>query len=418
MELAPRTKEFNFQHILTGHLTVLFAAVVFTLDLINVDFSLWRQISVFALLAFISRLMPTRLPQGADFSVAFIIELILIKLYGTPIAIVVGSVVTLLAGLFSKFLGNKDAVSRTFKNTSQSVLVIALTGWTYGFISNQILAFLMAVMIYFILVVTFISLNGVTTTRTSFIETWISVSRTLFINYFTLSLLTYLLTYLIGRTTIEWKLFSVLMFFVPVMLVSYAFKLSIDIKQSYLNTVKTIARAIEAKDPYMKGHSEHVSELTLAMGRELPIPERELQKLQYVALLHDVGKIGVPEEILNKPGALLPEQFEKVRKHSKLGAEIIKKIKFLSYKSDIVLYHHEKYDGSGYPAGLNGEEIPLESRIIAVADAYNAMITERPFRLAKTPEDAVEEMEHLSGEQFDPNIVKILKVILKRRGEI
>jgi len=417
MELNPKSEPFNFNLKIIGYFTVTCGVLVFVLNLRLIDIDIWHQVAMFALLAFISLLIPTRLPQGADFSVVFILDLVLIALYGTAIAVVIRFTVTFCAGLFTKLSGDKEVFFKIVGTTAQAVLIVGLAGTFYQVVNHQILAFVTAAVVYFFASTFFIALDGVLISQDRFREGWISIIQTLYINFFVLASLAYLLTYIFETASAEWKLFGVLLFFVPVMLVNYAFRLSVNIKQSYSKTVKTIAAAIEAKDPYMKGHSEQVAHLTLVMAKEFRLPRRELQKLEYVALLHDAGKIGVPEEILNKSGVLSELEYKEVKKHSALGAEIIQKIKFLSSKSDIVLYHHERYDGSGYPAGLKGENIPLESRIMAAADAYNAMITDRPFRPAKTPEQAVAEMVRLAGIQFDPEVVEKFKTVLKRRGE-
>lgn len=415
MELVARGKSVNLQMKAIWLFLIVNGFWVLVVNVSRFNVNLWGQVAIFILISFVARLMPTRLPQGNDFSVAFIIDLIVITLYGTPTAVVTGTVVTLFAGLFSKLLGRRDSLFKIVKTTCETALIIGLAGTVYQFIFYQIAAFVAATFIYFLAITISFTIDSIMVSREPFSAVWMSVARTLFVNYFVLSSLAFLLTYLIRNTGLEFKLFSILMFFVPVMLVSHAFRLSLSIKQSYLNTVRSIVRAIEAKDPYTKGHSEHVAELTVAIAKELRLPEKELQKLQYLALLHDAGKIGVPEEILNKSGPLSVKEFEEVQKHSVLGAEIIQKIKFLSSKSNVVLYHHERYDGGGYPASLKGEEIPLESRIIGVADAYDAMITDRPFRLAKSPHEAVEEITRLAGSQFDPRLVDVFKIILRRR---
>ncbi len=418
MELSSRSTLMKLESKIIGPLTAVCGLLVFMSKLWQVDADLWQPAAVFALLSLLSQLIPTRLPQGVDFSVAFVLDLILIALYGTPIAVVTRFAVTFSAGMFSKILGRRDTFNKITKTTGQAVLIVTLTGLVYQQISHRVLAFITAVLVYFLVNTFFIALEGLATTRECFAAGWLSVMETLYINFFILSSLAYLLSYIIRSASSEWQLFSVLLFFVPVMLVNHAFRLAMHIKQSYAKTVKTIAAAIEAKDPYMKGHSERVAELTVAVAREFRIPDRELRKLEYVALLHDTGKVGISEEILNKPGNLSADEYDEVKKHSALGAEIIRKIKFLSSKSDIVLYHHERYDGSGYPAGLTGNNIPLESRILAVADAYDAMITDRPFRPAMTPGQAVEEMVRLSGTQFDSTAVEKLKTVLKKQGEL
>ena len=415
MELTARGKSVNLQMKVIWLFLIVNGFWILVVNFSRFNVNLLGQVAVFILISFVARLMPTRLPQGNDFSVAFIIDLIVITLYGTPTAVVTGTMVTLFAGLFSKLLGRKDSLFKIVKAAGETALIIGLAGTVYQFISHQTAAFTAATFIYFLAITISFTIDSIMISRETFSAVWLSVTRTLCVNFCVLSSLAFLLTYLIRNTVLEFKLFSILMFFVPVMLVSHAFRLSLSIKQSYLNTVRTIVRAIEAKDPYTKGHSEHVAELTVAIAKELRLPEKELQKLQYLALLHDAGKIGVPEEILNKSGPLSVEEFEEVQKHSVLGAEIIQKIKFLSSKSDVVLYHHERYDGGGYPASLEGEQIPLESRIIGVADAYDAMITDRPFRPAKSPHEAVEEITRLSGSQFDPKLVDIIKIVLRRR---
>ncbi|PKM47357.1 MAG: hypothetical protein CVV03_03840 [Firmicutes bacterium HGW-Firmicutes-8] len=417
MELDPKPESLIINSKIVSYFTVICGLIVFLINFQLTDLDLWSEVALFALLAFLSQLMPTRLPQGADFSVTFILDLVLIALYGIGVAVATRFVVTLGAGLFSKLLGSQNSLLNIAITTGQVVLIVGIAGTFYQLAGHQILAFAIGAVVYFIVATFFIALDGVLVFQNRFGEGWVSIIQTLYLNFFVLSSLAYLLTYIVRNSSPDWKLFGVLLFFVPVMLVNYALRLSVNIKQSYSKTVKTIAAAIEAKDPYMKGHSEQVAELTLAMAKEFRLPRRELQKLEYIALLHDAGKIGVRDEILNKPGPLSAEEYEEVKKHSALGADIIQKIKFLSSKSDIVLYHHERFDGSGYPAGLKGLDIPLEARIMGVADAYNAMVTDRPFRPARTPEQAVEEMVRLAGIQFDPNVVEKIKIVLKRRGE-
>ncbi|MCL4441479.1 MAG: HD-GYP domain-containing protein [Firmicutes bacterium] len=418
MELSPRSELPKLESKIIGSFTVICGVLVFVSSGLQINHNLWGQVAVFAVLSFLSLLIPTRLPQGADFSVAFILDLVIIAIFGTPLAVVTRFAVTLGAGFFSILFGRQDSLFRIAKAAGEAVLVVGLAGTVYQLAGTQVLAFGAAAVFYFIVSTFLAAFDGVFTSRESMVTGWISVMQSIYLYFFVLSPLAYLLTFLIRNAATQWKFFGVLLFFVPVMLVSHAFRLFINIKQSYLNTVKTMVRAIEAKDPYMRGHSEHVAELTLAVAREIGMPERELRKLEYVALLHDAGKIGVSEEILNKPSTLSMKEYNEVKKHSALGAEIIDKIKFLSSKSDIVLYHHERYDGTGYPAGLTGQNIPLESRILAIADAYDAMITNRPFRRAKTSLQALEEMQQLVGTQFDPVLMETFIAVLKKRGEI
>ncbi|PKM82349.1 MAG: hypothetical protein CVU89_04935 [Firmicutes bacterium HGW-Firmicutes-14] len=418
MELSSGSRPTSFRIKLFILLTVLGGLTVTVISSLQIESNIWGQVIIFAVLSFLAQLIPARLPQGATFSVAFIIDIILIGLYGTPVAAVTKFVVTFGAGLFSGILVQKDSLPRVLQFSSQSVLVVGLSGIVYYSIPQMVLTSILTSITYFLASTLFIALYSISITRESFKETWLSVIKTIYVNYFVLSSLSFVYIYMIENSSLELKIFSILVFFVPVILVSHAFRLATGMKQSYLKTVTTIAAAIEAKDSYMKGHSERVAELTVALAREFRMRENEIQKLEFAALLHDAGKIGIPDEILNKPGPLSVEEYDRVKEHSALGAEILQKIKFLQSYSDTILYHHEHYDGTGYPAGLRGDEIPLLSRFLAVADAYDAMTTDRPFRPAKTPEQTVEEMERLAGSQFDPDLVEPFKKILKKRGEI
>lgn len=191
-----------------------------------------------------------------------------------------------------------------------------------------------------------------------------------------------------------------------------------EIKELYINehrifihTAIALAAAIDARDAYTHGHTERVTNYCVSIAKELDgVPEVSQYKdfretLQMAALLHDVGKIGIPDYILNKNGRLTPEEFEEIKKHSIIGATILQPIKELSDLTKEIRSHQECYDGSGYPDGLAGNDIPLIARIIAVADAFDAMTTNRPYRKKKTVEEAIQELKAKSGTQFDPIIV-------------
>ncbi len=418
MDGKSKVLSYNFELKLYSFILSVFGLIVFVINLIEVNLVSWKETAVFVFLSLLAQLLPARLPRGDVFSIAVFVDLGLIVLFGTSIAVSIGYAVTVVAGFLSIVFGRKEAVSNIFKSAAQNALVIGSTGFVYTLIGNEILAFIGASIAYFTVHTFFISINSRLYAKKPSNTGWLSVVRMLYLNYAVLTIMAFIMTEIYKDTSSEWRLFNILLFFIPILLVSHSFRLYTNIRQSYLNTVKAMVAAIEAKDPYTKGHSERVAELTLAVAREFGIPDRELQKLEYAALLHDAGKIGIPEQILNKPCPLSTQEYEEVKKHSVLGAEILQKIKFLSSKSDVVLHHHERYDGSGYPAGLSGNNIPLESRILAVADTYDAMTTDRPFRAAKTPAQAMEEMERLSEVQFDPRVMKVFKTVIKKRGEL
>lgn len=178
-----------------------------------------------------------------------------------------------------------------------------------------------------------------------------------------------------------------------------------DLSDLFISAVRAIADAIEAKDPYTRGHCERMRHFSLMIAEELNLSEKEKRNVELSALLHDVGKIGVPERILLKDGKLTQEEFEEIKKHPVIGAEILAEIKQLKEVIPGVKYHHERYDGKGYPEGLNGENIPLIARIMAVTDAYDAMTSDRPYRKGLSKEIADKELVRLKGQQFDPKCV-------------
>lgn len=175
---------------------------------------------------------------------------------------------------------------------------------------------------------------------------------------------------------------------------------------AYKTTIAALAAAIDAKDPYTRGHSTRVMEYTLSAAATLPFSPEEMETLEYAGILHDVGKIAIDSSILTKPGGLTSEEWNKVREHPAVGAGILQEIPFLKDASELVLCHHERYDGKGYPRGIKGKDIPLGARLLAVADSFDSMTTDRSYQTAKTVEKAMEELVECSGSQFCPVAVE------------
>lgn len=177
------------------------------------------------------------------------------------------------------------------------------------------------------------------------------------------------------------------------------------LQDAYLATVRALAAAVDAKDPYTRGHSDRVAQYAVAIGESMALAPEQRTALEMAAYLHDIGKIGISEEILLKPGKLSDEEMGQMRHHPLIGANILKPIAFPWPIAPVVRHHHEHYDGRGYPAGLKGEEIPLLARVLTVADAYEAMVSDRPYRRGRSEEDAILELRRCSGTHFDPRIV-------------
>ncbi|MCL4440558.1 MAG: HD domain-containing protein [Firmicutes bacterium] len=176
-------------------------------------------------------------------------------------------------------------------------------------------------------------------------------------------------------------------------------------ENTYLGTIRALLAALNARDQYTAGHSVRVADYTLQIGREMRLPDDRLKLLEEAALFHDIGKIGVPEQILNKPGRISPQEFEEIKKHPAIGAQIIGAMDKMLKHSLILRHHHERYDGAGYPDGLAGETIPLESRILAVADTFDAITSERPYHRVLSTARAREVLDECRGTQLDPLVV-------------
>jgi len=198
------------------------------------------------------------------------------------------------------------------------------------------------------------------------------------------------------------------------------------LQENFERVVTALAAAVEAKDPLTKGHVQRVAKLAVAVGKEMGLAGPKLEMLRFAALLHDVGKIGVPEQILNKSEPLTPEEREIIERHVTVGVEIIESVDILGPAIPFIRYHQERWDGCTdaktlkYPAyfGLKGEEIPLEARIIAVVDTWDAITSDRPYRRAQSPEVALEELRTEAGKQFDPEVVKALQRVVSSRDGV
>jgi putative nucleotidyltransferase with HDIG domain len=180
-----------------------------------------------------------------------------------------------------------------------------------------------------------------------------------------------------------------------------------DLEQSYDYTLEALGGALDAKDAETEGHCQRVTAFTITMARSMGVDKGLLRHIARGAFLHDIGKMGIPDSILTKPGPLTTEEREIMRRHCEIGFSMLERIPFLKEAAEIVLSHQECYDGSGYPRGLKGEQIPLGARIFAVADTLDAMISDRPYRKAMPISAAREEIQRYSGRQFDPRVVQV-----------
>jgi hypothetical protein len=221
---------------------------------------------------------------------------------------------------------------------------------------------------------------------------------------------------LVGLTPMAWLMavayvfvgpLIVFVFALPLYTTRAAFKAVVDLRDMFTQTVRALASAIDARDPSTKKHSEHVSGIAVEIGRAMSLSESDLEQLEWAGLLHDIGKIGIRDSVLLKPGKLTREERVLMNEHPAKGEEILKDVDQLAAERPLIRHHHEWYNGSGYPDRLIGEEIPLLARVLHVADAFEAMTAARPYRpVPLTTTEALEELHRYAGIQFDPVVVE------------
>jgi putative nucleotidyltransferase with HDIG domain len=220
-----------------------------------------------------------------------------------------------------------------------------------------------------------------------------------------------ILAYVFGRFGFT----GVMVIIFPIVLVRYTFYLYIESKTQYIQTVDTLMHAVEARDKYTEGHSKRVAEISTLIAKELKYSDIKIERLHMASLLHDVGKIGIDDSILNKPGKLTYEEYETIKSHPEIGYNILKDIKNLEDIMPIIRSHHERYDGKGYPDGKKPEQLDLNIFIVQLADTIDAMTTDRPYRKALTHEEVIAEITKFSGTQFHPKVVQAYLNILEKQ---
>ena len=191
-----------------------------------------------------------------------------------------------------------------------------------------------------------------------------------------------------------------------------------QLERAEIDTIATLILTEEAKDPYVRGHSKRVAACALAIAKEMGFSEDRLKIMERSGILHDLGKLSIMDNILNKAGKLNDEEWTLMKKHPRTAVEILEPLKFLSIEKEIICHHHERYDGAGYPDGLKGEAVPLESRILAVADTFDAMNSRRAYREPLSREKILDELKSVSGKQLDSFVVNIFLKLLDKKPDL
>lgn len=401
--------------IIIGLAIALFIYLFPSLSLISAT---WSAIIFFIALSVIAEFMPVDLPVGGRITIGFPIDFAAILIYGPAFAICVTFIGEILGEIFNR----KTNWYKTFFNASQYVLATGIAGMVYqglgGVVgavnlTDYIVPAAISAIVYFLINSNLFMIVISLAEGVSILSIWKNRIKGAIATYITLAPIGFIMA-LVYTSIGVW---GIMLFFFPLFLARRSFELYSKMRKMYLETIRALAAAIDAKDPYTKGHSERVAEISVVLAQELNLSDRDIENIEYTALLHDVGKIGIADNILGKNSSLTSEEFDKIKEHPIMGAKIIKPIDFLKNSYEAIYHHHERYNGKGYPDGLKGEDIPILARIISVADAYDAMNSDRPYRKKLNMDKILKELKDQSGKQFDPEVAKALISILDRKRE-
>jgi len=415
----------------------LYLAAVYVLTVVtflllrNYEYMEWNRASLLNL-AFFSLLIAmtesfTVSFKSMSFSTTFAMELAAYLLFGPLVAIL-----AVILGFSMRVLKIGDKKYQHLFNTpiygtvfNFCVLIqpIMVGNYVYrriggGFVFNNILMNFFQVVVFsficFLVNLLLISILRAISTKRNLVFLFLSNIKLGLLNFIIMVPFGIGLTYVYNQLSYS----GVLLLLFPVMLVRFTFSLYIDAKTQYIQTVDSLMRAVEARDKYTEGHSQRVAKIVEMIAREMKLSEFKIEMLNIASMMHDVGKIGVDDSILNKPGKLTEDEFNAIKKHPEIGYNILKDVKNLEGVIELVRHHHERYDGRGYPDGKNKDELSMDVFIIQLADAIDAMATDRPYRKALTDKEIMFEIHKYSGTQFHPDVVEAYINAIDKKREI
>lgn len=380
----------------------------------NVTSELIPKILFFSILGAIAESLIIKLNGNIGISVNFAIGLAAALIFQSAVTSIVGFLSMLLWIEYSDgkitHIFNSSIYKRAF-NGSAYAISLAFAGLGYKlcesairqirFLNLNIVGILCSILIYiflniFIFAILMSLLEGIAIKKTIKESAWLGI------NILGISPLGILIA--IAYQNYGW--FAVILFFGPLLLARYSFKLYMDMRHVYFETIKALSSAMEAKDQYTNGHSYRVADYGVGIAEQMGLKADVVDRIRTAAILHDIGKIGIADSILNKSGQLESNEYFEIQKHPEIGAKILSEVDFLAEVAHIIKHHHERYDGKGYPDKLEGPQISIESCILAVADAYDAMTSDRPYRRAMSQQTAMNILLDQAGKQFNPVVVK------------
>lgn len=409
---------------LYSYIFVLFILAITLLVYLTNTFSIndYTLLIVYSFLSIIAETFLIPLPKIGAISVSYALAFSAILLTNPLIASIITATGVALRCPYVDGRGRvhilNNPIYKTVFNICMYIIITGTSGIVYvyvdkildvGFIFYNPIAGTASLIVYILLNTFFMSKLMSILLKEKMSQIWKSSFYGMLVNIVLVSLLGIVLAFSYDSYGIG----GILLFFIPLMFARYTFKLYIDMRKNYFDTMNVLVRAIEASDPYTSGHSLRVSAYSEAIAKELGLPQGKIDLIKSAALLHDIGKIGIDKNILNKNGKLEKDEFETIKSHPEIGATIIADLSYLSNISDIIRHHHERNDGKGYPDGLTHDSIPLETSILTIADSFDAMTTNRPYRSSLSLETALNEIKTNSGTQFNPDIVDASIVALR-----
>lgn len=367
--------------------------------------------------------------KNMSFSMSFAVTLSSYILFGTFQCIII----TIIGFLFRVIKVDKNKYGYNYKhifntpmygtifNCCALILPIITSNFFYGvfrgsfnieFIYYNIMQIITFGIIYFLTNIFIMSILMCIMTNKNLVFCFIGNVKVGFLN----SLVMIPIGVLLAIVFIKYGYLGIVFIAFPLLLIRYTLLLYTSSKSQFIDTVEALMNAIDARDQYTEGHSRRVAEISVAIGKELKYNQWSIEELNIAAMLHDVGKIGVSDAILNKPGKLTDEEFDAIKEHPEIGIKIIKDIKNIDYVYPVVRNHHERYDGKGYPDGKKSDELPLNVYIVQLADTVDAMASDRPYRKGLSDSVILEEIKKYSGTQFHPKVAETYLRIVENNG--
>jgi putative nucleotidyltransferase with HDIG domain len=422
MKLPLRVKIYIVFIMLLSAISTYFVVIVNKTALVimpNNGLSIDLLILLFwIMLAILTESLVLKLPSGMGLSVSLAIVLAALLSYGTLVGIIVtgsGYLFRIIKDVDTKKISHFFNTSpyKTFFNASQSMLAMGISGLIYTSIGGvphkfDIWQTLVLALVYTILNSAIMSFFFSLLRKQKFLNSWISNMRGVLVNVIlvgTMGIILFLAYESFG-------IGSVLLFLGPLLLARFSFKQYTDLRETYVETIKAFNKMTEAKDSYTGEHSSRVETYAVELAMHIGLSDKKVNDIRMASILHDIGKVGINDSVLKKPSSLTTEEYEMIKLHPNIGADIIKNVSFLKEVSIIIRHHHERYDGKGYPNHLKGSEIRTESAILALADVYDAITSNRAYRDPLNFEEAKKEIERNAGTQFDPKLtIEFLNLI-------